>query len=121
MDVNRKIFEDNMEKYKDPAMYDLQYENYLKDLPLLLEWASKFHLGTVLFTPTSKIQLRAQIELPAQRLIIHWQVSLLDIPLGITGHSEAVRLRHARFVAPPCYLDGSPKTLAYSSLVQSDK
>lgn len=41
MDVNRKIFEDNMEKYKDPAMYDLQYENYLKDLPLLLEWARK--------------------------------------------------------------------------------
>ncbi|WP_214484915.1 class I SAM-dependent methyltransferase [Bacillus sp. SM2101] len=35
------IFYDNMEKYIDPEFYDLQYENYLKDLPLLIEWANK--------------------------------------------------------------------------------
>lgn len=30
-----------MEKYNDLEYYDLQYENYLKDFPLLLEWARK--------------------------------------------------------------------------------
>jgi len=35
------IFKDNMEKYNDPEYYDLQYQNYLKDLPFLLEWAEK--------------------------------------------------------------------------------
>ncbi|MDX8367080.1 class I SAM-dependent methyltransferase [Cytobacillus sp. IB215665] len=40
------IFEDNMEKYRDPEYYDLQFEHYMKDLPLLLEWAEK-QQGTI--------------------------------------------------------------------------
>jgi SAM-dependent methyltransferase len=35
------IFKDNMEKYINPEYYDLQYQNYLKDLPFLLDWAEK--------------------------------------------------------------------------------
>jgi hypothetical protein len=30
-----------MQKYNDPEYYDLQFENYIKDLPLLLDWAQK--------------------------------------------------------------------------------
>jgi SAM-dependent methyltransferase len=41
MNTSSAIFEENMEKYKDPEMYDLQYETYLKDLPMLLEWSRK--------------------------------------------------------------------------------
>ncbi|MGE6683161.1 class I SAM-dependent DNA methyltransferase [Paenisporosarcina sp. NPDC076907] len=37
------IFENNMEKYNDPEYYDLQYQNYLKDFPLILEWAEKIN------------------------------------------------------------------------------
>jgi ubiquinone/menaquinone biosynthesis C-methylase UbiE len=35
------IFLNNMEKYNDPELYDLQYENYMSDFPLLLEWAKR--------------------------------------------------------------------------------
>ncbi|WP_240620210.1 class I SAM-dependent methyltransferase [Peribacillus acanthi] len=35
------IFFDNFEKYANPDVYDKQYGSYMKDLPLLLEWATK--------------------------------------------------------------------------------
>ncbi|MDT8861156.1 class I SAM-dependent methyltransferase [Alkalihalobacillus sp. MEB130] len=35
------IFHDNMDKYLDPEWYDLQYDHYLKDFPLILRWAKK--------------------------------------------------------------------------------
>jgi ubiquinone/menaquinone biosynthesis C-methylase UbiE len=38
---NNDIFVENMEKYKNPELYDLEYDGYIKDLPLLLEWAQK--------------------------------------------------------------------------------
>jgi ubiquinone/menaquinone biosynthesis C-methylase UbiE len=39
--LEKNIFKDNMQKYNDPEYYDLQFENYIKDLPLLLDWAQK--------------------------------------------------------------------------------
>lgn len=41
MPDQQKIFKSNMEKYSDPEFYDLQFENYMRDFPLLLEWASR--------------------------------------------------------------------------------
>jgi ubiquinone/menaquinone biosynthesis C-methylase UbiE len=41
MNYKEDIFTDNMEKYSDPEMYDLQYEGYMKDFPLIYEWANK--------------------------------------------------------------------------------
>lgn len=36
----------NMEKYQDPEFYDLQYQDYQKDFPFMLEWAQK-QKGTI--------------------------------------------------------------------------
>jgi SAM-dependent methyltransferase len=41
MKDKQDIFTENMEKYNDPEKYDLQYEGYMKDFPLLYEWANK--------------------------------------------------------------------------------
>ncbi|MFC4713482.1 class I SAM-dependent methyltransferase [Planococcus dechangensis] len=41
------IFLSNFEKYADPEAYDLEYQNYLKDVPFLLEWADR-QKGTIL-------------------------------------------------------------------------
>lgn len=35
------IFTSNSEKYADPEAYDLEYQNYLKDVPFLLDWANR--------------------------------------------------------------------------------
>ncbi|MFJ7935809.1 class I SAM-dependent methyltransferase [Sporosarcina sp. NPDC096371] len=37
--MTRNIFEENMEKYADPEMYDHLYEGYQKDLAMIVEWA----------------------------------------------------------------------------------
>lgn len=41
------IFQTNMEKYTDPEYYDLEYEAYLEDVPLLAEWSNK-QQGTII-------------------------------------------------------------------------
>lgn len=41
MTIDQNIFADNMEKYKDPELYDQQYEGYMKDYPLFAEWAGR--------------------------------------------------------------------------------
>ncbi|RAZ79699.1 class I SAM-dependent methyltransferase [Planococcus halotolerans] len=40
------MFKSNFEKYNDPEQYDLEYQNYLNDVPFLAEWANK-QKGTV--------------------------------------------------------------------------
>lgn len=39
--MNQNIFEQNLEKYADPEMYDYLYEGYQKDLNIILKWASQ--------------------------------------------------------------------------------
>lgn len=41
------IFIGNFEKYADPEAYDLEYQNYLKDVPFLSEWADR-QQGTII-------------------------------------------------------------------------
>jgi SAM-dependent methyltransferase len=41
MKDKQDIFTENMEKYSDPEKYDLQYEGYMKDFPLIYGWANK--------------------------------------------------------------------------------
>lgn len=38
---SRNVFNSNFEKYEDPEYYDLEYQNYLSDVPFLAEWAKK--------------------------------------------------------------------------------
>lgn len=38
---SRNVFNGNFEKYQDPEYYDLEYQNYLSDVPFLAEWAEK--------------------------------------------------------------------------------
>lgn len=39
--LKEDIFKSNFEKYEDPEYYDLEYQDYLNDLPFLAEWANK--------------------------------------------------------------------------------
>lgn len=45
--TEKDIFKNNFEKYEDPVTYDLDYENYLNDVPFLAEWAEKLN-GTII-------------------------------------------------------------------------
>lgn len=38
---SRNVFNGNFEKYEDPEYYDLEYQNYLSDVPFLAGWAEK--------------------------------------------------------------------------------
>lgn len=42
-EIKDDIFKSNFEKYSDPEYYDLQYQEYLNDVPFLAEWAEKSH------------------------------------------------------------------------------
>ncbi|WP_432363358.1 class I SAM-dependent DNA methyltransferase [Sporosarcina sp. UB5] len=44
--MTKNLFEQNLEKYADPEMYDHLYEGYQKDLSVILKWAS--HEQTIL-------------------------------------------------------------------------
>lgn len=39
--MKQNVFEQNLEKYADPEMYDHLYDTYQKDLDLILKWASR--------------------------------------------------------------------------------
>ncbi|MDN5709509.1 MAG: class I SAM-dependent methyltransferase [Planococcus sp. (in: firmicutes)] len=39
--LSKNVFNGNFEKYEDPEYYDLEYQNYLSDVPFLAEWAEK--------------------------------------------------------------------------------
>lgn len=39
--IKNDIFKDNMEKYSDPLLYDIHHKNFMKDFPLILEYAKK--------------------------------------------------------------------------------
>lgn len=45
--IKEEIFKSNLEKYKDPKYYDLEYQDYQNDVPFLAEWAEKSK-GTVI-------------------------------------------------------------------------
>lgn len=44
--LKEDIFKSNFEKYEDPEYYDLEFQDYLNDLPFLVEWANK-QKGTI--------------------------------------------------------------------------
>ena len=39
--MSQNIFEQNLDKYADPEMYDHLYEGYQKDLSIILKWATR--------------------------------------------------------------------------------
>lgn len=55
--MNQNIFEQNLEKYADPEMYDHLYDKYRKDLNIILKWAGLDHTIIELACGTGRLTI----------------------------------------------------------------